>query len=96
MKKLPANVWQPRSGAVDHYPLDLDGSERFTRYVSGKRPTPYPNIIGAISAILPFFDATRLAAAIAKTPYGPGSYTYPINLQWQINVEGLQKQSVPQ
>jgi hypothetical protein len=86
-------TWKSRGGrrSPDHYPLDLDASERFTRYGTGTAIHPFPPVIGSISGILGLFDSMVMRDAIARPVYGPGSTTLPVNYQWQITVPGLTK-----
>lgn len=84
-------TFKPRSGASDHYPFDLDGSERFTRFSNVSATHPFPPIIGMISGIAPLFDSLVMRDAIARPAFGPGSTTIPVNLQWQVTVPGLTK-----
>lgn len=95
-----------RAGRVDHYPFDLDASERITRPKTGidKFPIPWNGNnfakLGCVSGIMPQNDAFVWAHMWGKDPFGPikGSigvgdqYGLPINLQWQINIPGLNKQ----
>lgn len=75
-----------------NYPLDLDGSLRYTRPF-GVDYFPYPTIIGSISGILREFDRFVWATGVAKTPYGPDVNRIPINYDYQVAIGGLTKVS---
>lgn len=97
LKKLFPTAWFPRSGAVDGYQYDLDGSLRYDSFKDGNKKYPWVGgdgtipFIGAVSGLLPQHDVFVWAQATGKMPSGPGVTTQPINLQWQITVPGLYK-----
>jgi len=97
LRKLFPTSWFPRSGAVDGYQYDLDGSLRYDRFKTGIDKFPWVGgdgtiaFIGAVNGLLPQNDVLVWAQATGKMPSGPGSTTEPINLQWQITVPGLYK-----
>lgn len=77
-------AWEPRK--CGPYPLDLDGSLRFTRFA--KNPTsenPYPNPatfpdglgVGAFGCFMPMLDAFAKGISFGKSPYGPGVNSIP-------------------
>lgn len=77
---------------IDHnsYPLDLDGSLRYTRpYVID--PYPYPPIIDMIQGFCREFDAFIYKTGFAKTPYGPNVNNTPTYADYQIAIAGLNK-----
>lgn len=84
-------MWKPRRDKS--YPLDLDGSERQTRFKTGSDLFPYPPIIGCVSGFLPQMDWRVWAQGIGKNGYGPSFQAFPVNLQWQINIPGMSKMS---
>lgn len=55
------------------YPLDLDGSLRFTREATGYSVFPYPTIIGYVQGLLPMQDNLVHAAMYGKQSWGPWS-----------------------
>lgn len=86
-----SNFIGPRPDLQHGYPLDLDGSLRYTRpYVIDIYP--YPPIIGMISGFLrennPFIWQQP-----ARTPYGPNINSLPSYAEYQIAVGGLTKVS---
>lgn len=81
----------PRKDAHS-YPLDLDGSLRYTRPYSVDI-FPYPPLVRNISGILAMQDAFVLNNRIAKTPFGPNVNRLPVNYDFQIAVAGLTKVS---
>jgi hypothetical protein len=93
----PNSTWLPRAPRPGEYALDLDGSERFSRFIDMRAPVVTPDLPGAVGGLLPLFDIRSMVyAAYAKAGFGPGTTQYPVNLQWQVNIEGLDKRSVPQ
>lgn len=93
----PADTWKPRSPRPGEYGLDLDAGERRTRFIDMRAPVVTPPMVGALSGFLPLFDIRSIVyAGVAKAGFGPGTTQYPVNLQWQVNVEGLDKRSFPQ
>lgn len=70
-------VTSPPRFSRNGYPLDLDGSERFTRPKTGidifPAPETYPNGngIGCVQAFMPMADAFVYAQMIARPPVGP-------------------------
>jgi len=82
----------PQKPRVADYPLDLDGSERFTRFATGVGIFPRPPMIGSISGILPLMDDFFYASGYAPPGYGPSANPAPVNLQWQAMFPGLTKQ----
>lgn len=86
-------MWKPRiHSSADHYPYDFDGSERQTRFPTGVDKFPVQSMIGCVSGFMPQLTRFMLAQHYAKVPSGPGSTAYPLNLQWQIVIPGLNKQ----
>lgn len=85
------HFWRPRSRNSDSYPLDLDGSLRYTRMKSGNDYFPVPPQIGMVSGILQQMDMFVYRSAMGKIPYGPGTTQVPVNLQWQMTIPGLTK-----
>lgn len=90
---MPA--WQPRGGfgVGSTYPFDFDGSERQVRFKTGTDPKPYPPIIGSISGFLPQMDWRVWGQGYGRKGYGPTWQSFPINLQWQMTVASLNKQT---
>lgn len=66
---MPGAFIAPR--ACGSYPLDLDGSLRYTRPASGVSMHPYPPIIGYIQGLLPMQDGLVFAGAYGKNAFGP-------------------------
>jgi hypothetical protein len=86
--------WWPRpADPVSHYALDLDASERHTRFGGGSDMFPHPPLTGALSGFLPMYDTTVWGMGYGKAPSGPGpgSQPPPVNLQWQMIIPGMQK-----
>lgn len=85
--------WKPRSGenCGNGYQFDLDGSLRYGRPKTGYDYFPYPPISGTISGILPIFNPAVWAGLYAPQPFGPGVGPSPVNLQWQVTINGLSK-----
>lgn len=96
-KWLAKMGFHPRSGASDGYPFDLDGSLRYVRPRTGIDLYPtHSNIdnfakIGFVSGFLPLMDAAVRSMAFGAVPYGPIMSQLPENLQWQIEIPGLNK-----
>lgn len=94
----PTMGHKSRAGRVDHYPYDLDASERFVRPRTGIDYWPYPwngdsfAQLGCVSGFLPQMDGRVWGQMYGRDPYGPIVSALPVNLQWQINVPGLHKQ----
>lgn len=96
-------AFKPNDCGPGHYPLDLNGSDRFTRPKTGYDFYPaHDNAdnfqqLGQVSGLMMQQDAIVWAQAWGKDPFGPimGSITVPFNLQWQITVPGLSKQDSP-
>jgi hypothetical protein len=79
----------PRKDTQHGYPLDLDGSLRFTRpYVID--PYPYPPIIGMVQGFMRETNQFIWQQA-ARTPFGPNINTLPSYAEYQIAVPGLTK-----
>lgn len=76
----------------NNYPLDLDGSDRHTRFKRQEHMNPYPPIIGCITGFMREQDAFILNASVGKIPFGPGMASVPVNLQWVAIIPGLSKQ----
>ncbi len=97
LQKLFPTAWSPRSGKSDGYQYDLDGSLRYDRFeeFAGYRPTVGGDgtveQIGSVSGFMRQRDIMVWDQMFGKTPTGPGSTTFPVNLQWQITVPGLTK-----
>ena len=91
----------PRSGCADHYPYDLDGSERHTRPSTGVDFWPAHDNrnnfakLGQVSGLMPEQDALVWGTGYGKNPSGPIVSELPLNLQWQVTVPGLNKQANP-
>lgn len=79
----------PRKDA-NKYPLDLDGSLRFTRPFAVDI-FPYPPIIGMISGFMREVNGYIIQTGIAKTPFGPDINRTVIDYNWQVAVGGLTK-----
>ena len=62
--------WLPRIGQ-DKYPLDLDGSQRFTRPKTGIDSFPYPQPTRYLNSFCPLFNDVSVITALAKVPTGP-------------------------
>jgi hypothetical protein len=93
----PKDTWLPRVSKPGEYGLDLDAGERYTRFINMRAPVVTPDLPGLLSGFLPLFDIRSMVyAATAKAGFGPGTTQYPVNLQWQVNIEGLDKRSFPQ
>lgn len=81
----------------DRYPLDLDGSLRYTRPKTGYDYWPthsnYDNFqqLGYVSGFLPEMDTRVWSQLYGRWPSGPSVNPLPLNLQWQITVPGLTK-----
>lgn len=97
-KLWPTIGHKSRAGKVDSYPFDLDASERITRPKTGidKFPIPWNGNnfaqLGCVSGLMPQNDSFVWAHMWGKDPFGPIVSALPVNLQWQINVPGLNKQ----
>lgn len=97
IRRLFPTAWVPRSGAHDGYQYDLDGSLRYDRFATGVDFFPWVGgdgtvaQIGAVSGLLPMADTYVWGQMIGKEPFGPGSTTFPLNLQYQITIPGLYK-----
>lgn len=86
-------IWKPRIlSNADNYPYDFDGSERQCRWPTGVDKFPVQSMIGSVQGFMPQLTGFMLAQHYGKTPSGPGSTAYPLNLQWQIVIPGLNKQ----
>lgn len=87
-----------RAGQIDKYPFDLDASLRYVTPKTGIDRWPYPwngdsfAQLGCVSGFMPQADAFVWAQGYGRDPYGPIVSALPVNLQWQINVPGLNKQ----
>lgn len=96
IRKYFPSAWRPAK-EPDGYPFDLDGSLRFPRLATGIDYFPWVGgdgtvaQIGAVSGFMQQMDARVWAQMTGKMPSGPGSTTYPINIQWQVTVPGLSK-----
>lgn len=92
---FPNAGFTPRPETAGHYRLDLDASERHTRFGTGVVMEPYPYIIGAISGFMPMQNMMVWSGMYGKEPSGPGpgSQPDPLNRLWQILIPGLQKSS---
>ena len=88
-----------RAGQVDHYPFDLDASERITRPKTGIDIFPIQTNatdfakLGSLNAVYPQMDDFVWNQMYGKDPFGPIVSALPVNLQWQITVPGLNKNS---
>src|SRR5579872_3309962 len=89
----------PRNGKVDGYPLDLDGAERHTRFKTGidfwpiqTNATDFAKL-GQVNGFMPQQDQVVWAQGYGKEPSGPIVSILPINLQWQMTIPGLNKQT---
>jgi hypothetical protein len=87
-----------RAGAVDNYPMDLDASLRFVRPKTGIDYFPTPNNfnnfakLGQVSGFMPQLDGRVWGQMWGRDPFGPIVSQLPVNLQYQVNVPGLNKQ----
>lgn len=94
----PTMTHKSRAGQVDHYPFDLDASERFCRPKTGIDHFPVPwngdsfAQLGCVSGFMPQADGFVYGQMWGKDPFGPIVSALPVNLQWQINIQGLDKQ----
>lgn len=96
ISKFFATAWRPAK-EPDGYQFDLDGSLRYNRFATGI--DYFPSIggdgtipqIGMLSGFMRQRDVSVWAQATGKMASGPGSTTYPLNLQWQVTVPGLVK-----
>lgn len=88
-----SKVILPRKDTQHGYPLDLDGSERWTRpYVIDTHP--YPPLVHNISGMMRRQDGFFLANyGQAKTPFGPNINSVPNYAEYQIAVSGLTKKA---
>ena len=91
-------AWEPAREPGD-YPLDLDGSYRYTRPKTGIDRFPFVggdgtvSQIGMVSGFMNQRDVAVWQGMTGKIPSGPFSTTQPINLQWQATIPGLVKQT---
>lgn len=78
----PLNGGQLESYYNDRaYPLDLNGSQDYTRPQSGVSPFPFPVMLSNyIRGFVPMFDAFELNGMRAKSPYGPFIGSVPESL----------------
>lgn len=96
LQRMFPTAWQPAI-EPDGYQFDLDGSLRYNRFATGVDYFPFVGgdgvvpQIGAVSGIFPQMDVFIWQQMTGKIPFGPGSTTVPINLQYQITVPGLSK-----
>ena len=88
----------PRNGAADGYPFDFDASLRHVRPPTGYDYFPtHSNAdnfqkLGLVSGFLNQMDQLVFNQSYGKLASGPIVSTLPENLQWQINIQGLDKQ----
>lgn len=93
-KNMLANFIGPRPDPAHHYPLDLDGSLRFTRpYVIDM--FPYPTPIGMVQGFMKQINGFILLGpnSMARKPYGPNVNAVPTYADYQVAVAGLVKRS---
>lgn len=64
--RLTSLAWAPRT--CDGYPLDLDGSQRFSRPRHAMAPLPYPPMIGGVAATFQLYDVYLFTGGVAKPP----------------------------
>lgn len=89
----PASVHLPRPDEKG-YPLDLDGSLRFTRpFVVDVYP--WPQRVGLLSGFMRQYTAFTWRTGFAKTPSGPNVNNSPTWAEYQIAVAGLTKFGAP-
>ena len=94
--RLFPGAWLPAQ-EPHGYPYDLDGAIRFARPATGVDYFPWVGgdgtvpQIGMVSGFLRQMDMTVWGQMTGKLPFGPGSTTIPLNLQWQTTVPGLVK-----
>lgn len=96
-------AFKPNYVGPGHYPIDLNGSDRFTRPKTGYDFWPaHDNAdnfqqLGCVSGFMPEQDNMVWSWGYAKNDFGPmqGSISVPLNLQWQIIIPGLSKQDSP-
>lgn len=88
-----SKVILPRKDTQHGYPLDLDGSLRFTRpYTIDIFPNP-PQI-GMISGFMAQLNGFFFANYNnARKPYGPNVNSVPNYAEYQIAVQGLTKRA---
>lgn len=85
----------------DNYPLDLNGSLRYTSPKTGYDFWPaHDNAdnfaqLGQVSGFMPQQDPFVWAQGYGKMPSGPIVSALPLNLTWQMTVPGLSKQDSP-
>lgn len=84
-----ANTIFPRRDTQHGYPLDLDGSLRYTRPYQIDM-FPYPTPIGCVSGFMRESNAFVWNQA-SRTPYGPNVNNLPSYAEYQIAVKGLTK-----
>lgn len=86
--------WKPVK-QEKHYPIDLDGSLKFTRFAKTKWQMPAPPMIGRTSGFLPLQNAFIWRNAMGKMPSGPNISLAPLNLTYQITIPELAKSGKP-
>lgn len=83
--------------SANGYLFDLDASLRYTRPKTGIDRFPFVggdgtvSQIGWVSGFMPQMDARVWFQMTGRIPTGPGSTTFPVNLQYQAIVPGLGK-----
>ena len=80
--------WLPRTTS---YPYNFDASERFMRPATGVDYFGWPSMIGALSPFWAMQDVLIYQGAFQRTTFGPGTTQLPRNLQYQVQVPGLNK-----
>lgn len=84
-----------------NYPLHLDGSLKYTRFKTGYDFWPaHDNAdnfakLGCVDGFMPLQDALVWSQGYGQPAFGPIASELPLNLNWQITIPGLNKQSSP-
>lgn len=69
---VPGGFIPPRASASG-YPLDLDGSLRYTRPPTGSYPQSFRPTLGYVQGLLPMQDGLVRQGMYSKNPQGPWS-----------------------
>ena len=96
IEKVYPTAWLPYH-EPNGYPFDFNGSLRYPRPKTGI--DYFPRVggdgtvsqIGMVSGFMAQQDMLIWSQMTGKVPFGPGSTTLPLNLQWQITPPGLIK-----
>ena len=73
------------------YPLELDASQRYTRFETGGGYWPWPYLSGFFYQPVAETNNAWILQAQGRTPYGPNVTTVPINTQFTFNPPILSK-----